>query len=387
VGPAAATCRQFYPQPADAAALPFDTDLAHELYRQTLGPVADLLRGRQLLIAAMDAFTTLPLHVLVTAPPAAGGSLSERMQSARWLSQRQPITTLASVASLKTQRVQARGPRAPKPYLAFANPLLLGENGDDRRAFDRQSCPPVKASSSQRLLTKSRSARMLAGGGADIEALRRGSPLPESTDEVCAVARALNAPVSDVYLGARATVSAVKQLGRRNALTDYRVVHFATHGLMVGGASAVEQALTEPAILLTPPAPDTAPAALADDNGLLGSSDIAALNLNADWVILSACNTAAGSGTEVEALAGLSRAFLYAGARALLVSHWEVDSIAAVKITTAAFAEISRNPQTPRAKALQVAMSALIASAEPHEAHPAYWAPFVVVGDGGSIGR
>jgi CHAT domain-containing protein/tetratricopeptide (TPR) repeat protein len=383
IGTAALDCLEQNKQSPEGDLLPFDTALAHDLYRAVLRPVEDLVHGRHILLATMDAFTTLPFHVLVTQPPPAGATIAERLRDVAWLGQHQPITTLASVASLKTERGQRRSERAPKPFLAFANPLLVGETGQDRRAFDRQSCPAPGGVAQARVAMRSIAAPMLPGQGTDIEALRQASPLPETTDEVCAVAKALSAPDSDVYLGARATVRAIKQLAQRGALADYRVIHFATHGLVAGGRSAVERALSEPAILLTPPVSGTTGRALAEDNGLLGATDIAALSLNADWVVMSACNTAAGSATHAEPLAGLARAFFHAGARALLVSHWEVDSLAAVKLTTRAFAELAGNPRTGRSRALQVAMSELITSADPREAHPAYWAPFVVVGEGG----
>src|SRR5437667_9435960 len=98
-----------------------------------------------------------------------------------------------------------------------------------------------------------------------------------------------------------------------------------------------------------------------------------------------ACNTAGGSGESAEALSGLARAFFYAGARALLVSHWEVGSAAAVKLTTAAFAELKSNPTLGRAEAFRRSMRALLANGTLAEAHPAMWAPFAVVGEGGAV--
>jgi CHAT domain-containing protein len=134
----------------------------------------------------------------------------------------------------------------------------------------------------------------------------------------------------------------------------------------------------EPALVLTPPQ-----AASEEDDGLLTASEVAGLKLDADWVVLSACNTAGGDEAGAEALSGLARAFFYAGARALLVSHWAVDSEATVKLVTRAFEELSRNPKLGRAQAMRRSMSALIDGGG-HEAHPAYWAPFVVVGEGGA---
>jgi len=127
----------------------------------------------------------------------------------------------------------------------------------------------------------------------------------------------------------------------------------------------------------------TCASALEQDDGLLTASEVAALKLNADWVVLSACNTAAGEGN-AEALSGLARAFFYAGVRALLVSHWPVNSGAAVKLTTRSFKELEQHPDIGRAEALRRAMLATIPEGGP-QAHPSYWAPFVVVGEGARL--
>lgn len=112
------------------------------------------------------------------------------------------------------------------------------------------------------------------------------------------------------------------------------------------------------------------------------ASEVAGLKLDADWVILSACNTAAGNTGNAKALSGLARAFFYAGARALLVSHWSVSSEATVSLITHTVGAISHDKKLGRAEALRRAMLAMIDKGKPHEAHPAYWAPFVVVGAG-----
>jgi CHAT domain-containing protein len=133
-------------------------------------------------------------------------------------------------------------------------------------------------------------------------------------------------------------------------------------------------------LILTPPEQQT-----ELDDGYLSASEVAALKLDADWVILSACNTAAGGAHGAEALSGLARAFIYAGARALLVSHWAVDSAATVMLITSAVGSITRDPKIGRAEALRGAMLAMIDKGEPEQAHPAYWAPFIVVGEGAPV--
>jgi CHAT domain-containing protein len=121
---------------------------------------------------------------------------------------------------------------------------------------------------------------------------------------------------------------------------------------------------------------------LERDDGYVTASEIATLKFNADWVVLSACYTGGSSGEGAEALSGLARAFFYAGARALLVSHWDVDSDAAVKLTTRAFGELASNPDVGRAEAFRISMREMIEKGKPYEAHPSEWGPFVVVGDG-----
>ena len=212
--------------------------------------------------------------------------------------------------------------------------------------------------------------------------VRKQAPLPETAEELCRIGERLGVPAAEILPGTAATETAVKQLSERGMLIQHRVVHFATHGAL---ARQLGKTFAEPGLLLTPPAKDTVdPAALERDDGYLSASEIATLKLNADWVILSACSTAGGqrAGEDAEALSGLARAFFYAGARALLVSHWAVHTEASVKLTTGAFSALTADRAIGRAEALRRAMKDLIASGRPEEAHPEYWAPFVVVGDG-----
>lgn len=141
---------------------------------------------------------------------------------------------------------------------------------------------------------------------------------------------------------------------------------------------ATFKGLGEPSLALTIP---DQPSEL--DDGLLTASEVAQLKLNADWVVLSACNTIAGDKPGAEALSGLARSFFYAGARALLVSHWAVDSEAATRLTTSTFELLKNEPKIGRAEALRRAMLAYLDDASsPRNAYPAMWGPFALIGEG-----
>lgn len=214
----------------------------------------------------------------------------------------------------------------------------------------------------------------------DLAELRAQAPLPETADELCAVAGALGTlrrEQETVWLGERATEHNLKALSHEGKLAHYKVIHFATHGLLSGESETILKAKAEPALILTPPKDGATPAELDKDDGL------PQLELDANWVVLSACNTAAGETGDAEPLSGLARAFFYAKARALLVSHWPAGSDAAVKLTTKSFAELRAHPEIGRAEALRRSMVELIKHGRAEYAHPAMWAPFVLVGEGG----
>jgi CHAT domain-containing protein len=164
-----------------------------------------------------------------------------------------------------------------------------------------------------------------SNGRPDLDLLRSQTPLHDTADELCAVAKDLMVSPDDIFLGARATEARVKGLSTEGRLANYRIVHFATHGALAGELKVG----AEPGLILTPPKEQS-----DADDGYLSASEVAALKLDADWVILSACNTAAGEAKDAEALSGLARAFFHAGARSLLVSHWAVDSSSTVKLIT-----------------------------------------------------
>jgi len=119
---------------------------------------------------------------------------------------------------------------------------------------------------------------------------------------------------------------------------------------------------------------------------------ILGLKLDADWVVLSACNTGSGEGAGAEAVSGLGRAFFYAGSRALLVSNWPVETTSARELTSGLFKRQAANDNLSRAEALRQSMHALIkgpgfvdtknGKTIFSNAHPIFWAPFSLIGNG-----
>ena len=360
--------------PAPNDPLPFDQARAHKLYAALFGEVQDLIKGKHLLIVPSGSLTQIPLQVLVTRQPTSGAH-----RDASWLAREHAITVLPAVSSLKALRRVGKPSAAPRPMFGIGNPLLDGPDERYARhamlAREKQRCPETRW---QRMTAQLRLRGGVApiqtrGGLVDIGDIKRQMPLPETADELCAVAQDVRAEAGDIRLGSQATEREIKRLSATGELAKYRMVHFATHGFLSGQLDGIH----EPGLVLTPPHTAT-----EEDDGYLSASEIAGLKLDADWVILSACNTAAGAATNAEALSGLARAFIYAQARALLVSHWEVYSDATVKLVTGALREMARDGKVGRAEALQRSMLTLIDKGEPQEAHPAYWAPFVVVGEG-----
>jgi CHAT domain-containing protein len=281
-------------------------------------------------------------------------------RDAAWLLQRHAIDVLPSIASLRALRTIAGRNLAPQPLIGFGDPQF--DPGIELRDVPRGA----------RVATATRAySEFWRGASIDRDKLSQAlAPLPETAIELRFVAESLGAPLKDIILGRAATETAVKRV----ALSDYRVVYFATHALVAGDVKG----LGEPSLALSIPKQPT-----GFDDGLLTASEVAQLKLNADWVVLSACNTIAGDKPGAEALSGLARAFFYSGARVLLVSHWAVNSDAATRLTTSTFDLLRKNPTLGRSQALRQAMlSYLNDRSSSSNANPSLWGPFSLIGDG-----
>jgi CHAT domain-containing protein len=302
----------------------FDYQAAAEVYSLVLAPLEKALReSKHLIIVPSSGLFDIPFAAVMREMPKDASSPTA-LRDAPWLIRSHAISVLPSVASLKALRSIPPAAKGPRPMAGFGNPKFGG--------------------TASRLV-----------------------PLPETAGELKRMAASVKVKGNRVLLGNAANEQAIKSEG----LARFGILAFATHGLKAGEL----EGLAEPALVLTPD---------ADNDGLLTASEVASLELDADWVILSACNTAAGDKPDAEGFSGLARAFLYAGARSLLVSHWPVYSDAAVKLTTGAFEELGREPSIGRAEALRRSMLRVLdRDPEAVHWHPSYWAPFALLGDGG----
>jgi CHAT domain-containing protein/Tfp pilus assembly protein PilF len=332
---------------------PFDAALAYRIYQETLDPVANHLVGkRRISVITNGALTAIPLQLLVTKDPA-----GKTLKDVDWLVKSYAITVIPSIYSLNTMRAQKPQSTAPKAMIAFADPVFS----------------KTARKEAQKVALRSMT-NFYSGTQINIQALAESLPqLPSTRAEVLNIAKTLNVPASDIHLGLEATVTAVKKA----PLDQYRIVYFATHALVTGDLKAFAQAKAEPALALTIPDKPT-----DQDDGLLPMSEISELKLNADWVVLSACNTAASDGVGAEALSGLARAFFYAGTRSLIVSHWDVLDEETVQLMSDLFKINSQNKSLSHGEALRQAQLDMLNNAKnDDQAHPRVWAPFVVVGE------
>lgn len=342
----------------------FDRMLAFALYRELIEPLKPALAGKKFVLATTAGMlSALPLGVLVTETPQGDDGDPDKLRGTRWLADDFALTHLPSLQTLQFERAKVADPARPAAatpsFAGFGDPALLGPprarrgGRDGRRAVGMADAPAVT-----------------------VDQLLRLSRLPGTATELEALRASLDAPPASLHMAERATEPSVFAAD----LSQVSILSFATHGLLPGEVAG----LGEAALVFTPPASPT-----PENDGLLTASEVAALRLNADWVILSACNTAAGEAGKATGLGGLSRAFLYAGARNLLASHWPVRDDVASVVTVKAIEAARQMPGRTRAEALQIAMRAIRDDRRGDDflqswAHPNAWAAFELIGD---IGR
>lgn len=302
----------------------FDVAAAATLHDAVFTPAIRPLarKGQRLRLVTGDILSALPFSVLASK---AGKSAADT----RWLIEDHAISVLPSITAM--QRDDAGLPLARR-FVGIGAPVL--------------GLPRSDTSSPSR-----------AGALA---------PLPGATRELAQVARLLgrDGTATEILEGSAATEAAVRAM----EYSDVGVLLFATHGLVAGRFDGD----SEPALVLTPPTD------AADGDGLLTASEAAGLRIGADWVILSACDTAGGNHPSAAGYTGLARAFLFAGARRVVASHWPVrDDVSArlsVGIVTAA-----RKGLAPDEALRRSILSLMRDRSVPDSRDPANWAPFMVV--------
>jgi len=320
----------------------FDAVAAEKLHRWLLAEPLALLPANTTVILVPDGvLSTLPFEAL--GPRGAGGATA-------FAGARHTFAYVPSATVLTFERTakRSRGATGSRPLLAVGDPVY--------EDLERQSGPAA----SERRALATRSARELIK--------KRGplmfAPLPATRAEVNRIAATLGVPPDspDIRLGRAANEKDRKALD----LGAYRFLHFATHGVLAGDVPYLNQ----PALVLSQTAD------LGGEDGFLTMSEVLRLPLRADMVVLSACQTALGREVSGEGVVGLSRAFLYAGSRAAVVSLWPVDD-ASTAVFMGRFYEHVKGGLPP-ARALARAKQDL--RGDGTHAHPFYWAPFVFFG-------
>jgi CHAT domain-containing protein len=363
---------------------PFDLKLAYELYALLLKPVEGGWKpAKSLILVTNGALGLLPLSLLPTAPAEVVQDeepLFAGYRKVPWLARTHAVTTVPSGAALRTLRQLPPGKPERGELAAFGDPYF----NKDQEAEAEAATPTVQVADNgasnvtRGVPLKRRNSPKLEGvDSAELGMLPR---LPDTAEELKSIALALQADPSKVlFLGKNASEGTVKTMN----LSGFKILAFATHGLVPGELNG----LMQPALALSSPTVTG-----EGGDGLLTMEEILGLKLDADWVILSACNTGAGSGAGAEAASGLGRAFFYAGTRALLVTNWSVHSQSARQLVTDLFRRQANDPKLSRSEALRQAMMALVdgpgyqndeGKTEFAYAHPLFWAPYSIIGDGG----
>jgi molybdenum ABC transporter molybdate-binding protein len=362
---------------------PFDLNAAYALYALLLKPVEQAWKpAKHLIVVTNGALGLLPLSLLPTAPfelkPEHNSDLPfANYREVPWLTRTHAVTMIPSTAALRTLRQLPVAAAKREKFIGFGDPLFNAEQATES-GRPEEGVQIVDAGTRGLPLRRRASPRTHGIDSAVLGLLPR---LPDTAEELRSIAVALEADPSKVlHLG----IEANEQLVKTTDLSKYRIIVFATHGLVPGDLDG----LTQPALALTAPAVAHVPG-----DGLLTMEEILGLKLNADWVVLSACNTGSAAGAGAEAASGLGRAFFYAGTRAILVTNWSVHSASARELVADLFRRQSADPQISRAEALRQAMLAMIDSKGYSDAagkmvfsyaHPLFWAPYSIIGDGGA---
>ncbi len=340
------------PHPGESQApAPALLEQAAGLGQLLLGPVADRLAGRRILLITEGALQYVPFAALIN--PADPES--------RLLIVTNELVSLPSISSFTVLRRElADRENAPHKLAVLADPVFAP--GDPRvaskRPRDRGEAPET---ASQALM------RSAAESG-----IPRFQRLPKTRAE--AIALAAMVPPEERLLAV--DFKASRELVLSGLLRDYQILHFATHGFLNSHNPELS------GLVLS----------LVDEDGrsidgFLRLHDIYNLKLDANLVVLSACQTALGKDILGEGLIGLVRGFMYAGARRIVASLWQVDDRATAELMRRFYRELIELDQRPAA-ALRAAQIAMLEGAGDGDwRHPYFWAAFTFQGEWRSIHR
>ena len=327
--------------------VPTYIEQARSLHRLLIEPAGKSLKGKQQLVIVPDGILHyLPFEVLLSS----GEQRSlTAIAPSRWpylvrdhaLSYVPSATVLASLHRSRQTR-----PAQEKALLAFADPSY--------GATEPTGTNPI------------RSAVRSAFGEATPWRLE---PLPNSREEANRIAALYPQAKVRVFLQQEAREENVKS---ETLLNEFRFVHFAAHGLLN------ETKPQYSGLVLSLPDRQSSVVDRQSEDGLLQVYEIFDLKLNADLVVLSACETGLGKEVKGEGLVGLTRAFLYAGTPSVVVSLWKVSDRSTAELMVS-FYQYLKNGKVNKAEALRQAQLKLIR--EGRYAQPYYWAPFILVGE------
>jgi len=323
-------------------------DLAAEVYGKVLGALSTRLQGKDLLIVADGCLELLPFEMLVE------GQTAE--DDGSWLIEKHRIRYAPSLTALhlSKQAVAKRTDKPEKLLWALADPIFEEQ---DTRLKGQLPAPPKPV--------------QVAGRGGDLSWLRGGerfARLTASRVEVEAICQALALPASAALRDGKASEANVKAASARGDLARARYVHFATHGILGAGKGQ------PPGLVLNLVGNDGKEEQGGPNDGFLRLPEVTFLKLNADLVVLSACETARGPRAGGEGVSGLARAFLYAGSKGVVCSLWSVDDEKTAQLMADFYQGLKEGQAS--SDALRAAQLRMIAKGRA----PFFWAPFVLIG-------
>ncbi|MBS0644116.1 MAG: CHAT domain-containing protein [Proteobacteria bacterium] len=325
----------------------FNIAAARGIYDAVLAPVQSGLSGvNALTVAPAGSLLSVPFAALLTGP-----AEDSNLSAAPFLIKQYAISHVPSAASFVNLRKGAKTVQARNPWFGM---------GDFKPPSLKQAMAtfPVDAC------------------GDSAKALASLPPLPGAVRELEVARQLEGAAARDQLLGMAFTSQAVLKAPLKN----FRIVHFATHAILPGEL----RCQAEPAVLTsTPPNAPNASAAM------LTASQIQQMELDAELVILAACNTGGANGAAGESLSGLARAFFFAGARSLLVTHWEANDATTLYLTALFLGNLNASPQAGPAMALANAQRRMLSESVGEravQAHPYYWAVAALIGGRGEGG-